>query len=162
MLIRPINESDNKHIAVILREVLIEMDIPRIGSAFEDPEIDNMFESYQSNRSKYFVVEENNKIIVGPKRYLSCDEFLIHECNWIAESDQKKFDALVKLRNTAKPVEVEVKVEMDLESSSANVKLKMPELGISPGQAAVFYDLLDENRVLGGGWIKSTKNYLNG
>ena len=42
MLIRPINESDNKHIAVILREVLIEMDIPRIGSAFEDPEIDNM------------------------------------------------------------------------------------------------------------------------
>ena len=51
MLIRPINESDNKHIAVILREVLIEMDIPRIGSAFEDPEIDNMFESYQSNLS---------------------------------------------------------------------------------------------------------------
>ena len=65
MLIRPINESDNKHIAVILREVLIEMDIPRIGSAFEDPEIDNMFESYQSNRSKYFVVEENNKILGG-------------------------------------------------------------------------------------------------
>ena len=51
---------------------------------------------------------------------------------------------------------------MDLESPSANVKLKMPEFGISPGQAAVFYDLVDENRVLGGGWIKSTKNYLNG
>ena len=27
MLIRPINESDNKQIAVILREVLVEMDI---------------------------------------------------------------------------------------------------------------------------------------
>ena len=39
--------------------------------------------------------------------------------------------------------------------------LKNPEFGISPGQAAVFYDLIDENRVLGGGWIKSTKNYLN-
>ena len=51
MLIRPINESDNKHIAVILRQVLIEMDIPRKGSAFEDPEIDKMYESYQSNRS---------------------------------------------------------------------------------------------------------------
>ena len=51
MLIRPINESDNKQIAVILREVLVEMDIPRIGSAFEDPEIDKMYESYQSNRS---------------------------------------------------------------------------------------------------------------
>jgi len=65
MLIRPINESDNKHISVILREVLIEMDIPRIGSAYEDPEINNMYESYQSNRSIYFVVEKNNKILGG-------------------------------------------------------------------------------------------------
>ena len=65
MLIRPINESDNKHIAVILRQVLIEMNIPREGSAFEDPEIDKMYESYQSNRSIYFVVEENNKILGG-------------------------------------------------------------------------------------------------
>ena len=40
MLIRPIIESDNKPLATILREVLIEMDIPRIGSAFEDPEIE--------------------------------------------------------------------------------------------------------------------------
>ena len=65
MLIRPINESDNKHISVILREVLIEMDIPRKGSAYEDPEINNMYESYQSKRSIYFVVEENNKILGG-------------------------------------------------------------------------------------------------
>ena len=65
MLIRPINESDNKHIAIILREVLIEMDIPKTGSAYEDPEIDKMYESYQSNRSIYFVVEENNKILGG-------------------------------------------------------------------------------------------------
>ena len=74
MLIRPINESDNKHISVILREVLIEMDIPRIGSAYEDPEINNMYESYQSNRSIYFVVEENNKILGGAGINLS----LIH------------------------------------------------------------------------------------
>ena len=65
MLIRPINESDNKHIAIILREVLIEMDIPKIGSAYEDPEIDKMYESYQSDRSIYFVVEENDKILGG-------------------------------------------------------------------------------------------------
>tara|TARA_A100000164_G_scaffold377300_1_gene416170 strand:- start:338 stop:817 length:480 start_codon:yes stop_codon:yes gene_type:complete len=65
MLIRPINDFDNKHIAVILREVLIEMDIPKIGSAYEDPEIDYMYESYQSSRSIYFVVEENNRILGG-------------------------------------------------------------------------------------------------
>ena len=65
MLIRTINESDNKHIAIILREVLIEMNIPKKGSAYEDPEIDNMYESYQSNRSIYFVVEERSKILGG-------------------------------------------------------------------------------------------------
>ena len=91
---------------------------------------------------------------------MSCDEFSINECNWITDSDKNKFDALVKLRNTAKPVQV--KIQTDLEKSSASVMLKNPEFGISPGQAAVFYDLEDKNRVLGGGWIKSTKNYLNG
>ena len=105
-------------------------------------------------------LDKNNKIVVGPKRYLSCDEFSINECNWITDSDKNKFDALVKLRNTAKPVQV--KIQTDLEKSSASVMLKNPEFGISPGQAAVFYDLEDKNRVLGGGWIKSTKNYLNG
>jgi len=114
------------------------------------------------SEAKLYVIsidEKNNKIIVGPKRYLSCDEFLIKECNWLTENDQNKFEALVKVRNTAKPVKV--KVQIDLKKSNASVMLKNPEFGISPGQAAVFYDLADENLVLGGGWIKSTKNYLN-
>ena len=74
-------------------------------------------------------------------------------------NNKNKLNALVKLRNSAKPIEATI--QMDIEKSSANVKLKYPEYGISPGQAAVFYDLIDENHVLGGGWIKSTKNYLN-
>ena len=114
------------------------------------------------NDTKLYVIsidEKSNKIIVGPKRYLSCDEFFINECNWITGSNKNKFEALVKLRNTAKPVQV--KIQTELEKNSASVMLKNPEFGISPGQAAVFYDLIDENRVLGGGWIKSTKNYLN-
>ena len=65
MLIRPIIESDNKPLATILREVLIEMNIPKIGSAYEDPEIDNMYDSYKSSRSRYFVVEVNDQILGG-------------------------------------------------------------------------------------------------
>ena len=65
MLIRPINESDNKFLSVILREVLIEMQIPKKGSAYEDPELDNMFSTYQLPRSKYFVVEERGAILGG-------------------------------------------------------------------------------------------------
>ena len=65
MLIRLINESDNKPLAIILREVIIEMNIPKNGSAYEDPEIDNMYNYYNSTRSRYFVVEENNEVLGG-------------------------------------------------------------------------------------------------
>ena len=107
------------------------------------------------NEAKLYVISidnKNNKIVVGPKRYLSCDEFSINECNWITDSVQNKFDALVKLRNTAKPVKV--KIQTDLEKSSASVMLKNPEFGISPGQACVFYKKDNNgNKLLGGGWI---------
>ena len=65
MLIRSINQSDNKSLSVILREVLVEMKIPQKGSAYEDPELDNMYEAYQFPRSKYFVVEEDKKVLGG-------------------------------------------------------------------------------------------------
>ena len=114
------------------------------------------------NETKLYVIsidEKNNKIIVGPKQYLSCDNFIIKDCNWIMMNNKKKLNALVKLRNSSKPIQATI--QMDVEKSTANVKLKYPEYGISPGQAAVFYDLVDENHVLGGGWIKSTKNLIN-
>jgi putative acetyltransferase len=50
MLIRSINQPDNKSLSVILREVLVEMEIPQKGSAYEDPELDNMYEAYQFPR----------------------------------------------------------------------------------------------------------------
>ena len=65
MLIRSVNQPDNKSLSVILREVLVEMKIPQKGSAYEDPELSNMYEAYQFPRSKYFVVEENKKILGG-------------------------------------------------------------------------------------------------
>ena len=65
MLIRSINQPDNKSLSVILREVLVEMEIPQKGSAYEDPELDNMYEADQFPRSKYFVVEEDKKILGG-------------------------------------------------------------------------------------------------
>ena len=65
MLIRPINQSDNKSLSVILREVLVEMQIPKIGSAYEDPELDDMFNTYQLPRSQYFVVQEGDRILGG-------------------------------------------------------------------------------------------------
>ena len=65
MLIRSVNQSDNKSLSVILRKVLVEMKIPQKGSAYEDPELSNMYEAYQFPRSKYFVVEEDKKVLGG-------------------------------------------------------------------------------------------------
>ncbi len=65
MLIRCINDTDNKSISKILREVLVEMEIPKKGSAFQDPELDKMFETYQHPRSVYYVIEYNKQILGG-------------------------------------------------------------------------------------------------
>ena len=65
MLIRSINESDNKSLSRILREVLVEMEIPKKGSAYEDPELDKMFEAYQNSRSIYYIIEHENHILGG-------------------------------------------------------------------------------------------------
>lgn len=65
MIIRSINKSDNKSLSIILREVLVEMEIPKKGSAYEDPELDKMFEAYQNPRSIYYVIEYKNQILGG-------------------------------------------------------------------------------------------------
>ena len=68
--------------------------------------------------------------------------------------DKKEFknNVLVKVRSTGKLLNAKVNVS---DQNGANVDLKIPEDGISPGQACVFYnkDKLGF-KVLGGGWIK--------
>jgi putative acetyltransferase len=63
--IRPIQEDDNATIAVVIRSVLIEHDVPKVGTAYADASLDCMFETYASPRSCYFVVENHGKIIGG-------------------------------------------------------------------------------------------------
>ena len=63
--IRPIEQSDNKELAKVIREVLIEMGVPKVGTAYEDEALDVMFETYNVPRRAYYVVEENGKIIGG-------------------------------------------------------------------------------------------------
>ena len=63
--IRPIQEADNEMIATVIRSVLIEHDVPKVGTAYADVSLDRMFETYSSPRSCYFVVEKDGKIIGG-------------------------------------------------------------------------------------------------
>jgi putative acetyltransferase len=64
-IIRAIKKEDNKHLAEVIRKVLVDLGVPKIGTAYADKALDCMFETYQGDRSVYFVVEENGTIIGG-------------------------------------------------------------------------------------------------
>ncbi|SHJ04200.1 GNAT family N-acetyltransferase [Aquimarina spongiae] len=63
--IRTIEKKDNEFIASIIREVLVEMGVPKVGTAYEDESLDKMFETYNQPKSVYYVVEENGVILGG-------------------------------------------------------------------------------------------------
>ena len=65
MTLRNIKNSDNEELAALLRSVLVEMGVPKVGTAYEDPELDQMFETYQVAKSAYFVIEEAGKLQGG-------------------------------------------------------------------------------------------------
>lgn len=64
-IIRAIKKEDNTHLAKVIRKVLVDLGVPKIGTAYADKALDCMFETYQGDRSVYFVVEENGIIIGG-------------------------------------------------------------------------------------------------
>lgn len=47
----------------MIRAVFDELNIPKVGTAYEDPYLDFMFEEYSKPRSVYYVVENNGRII---------------------------------------------------------------------------------------------------
>lgn len=65
MTIRPIQEKDNKAIANVIRQVFTGDGFPLQGTAFADPELDKMFETYSRPQSVYFVVEDKGAIVGG-------------------------------------------------------------------------------------------------
>lgn len=63
--IRPITPQDNPHIAFVIRSVFIELDAPKEGTAYADPILDSLFETYQLPLSAYFVIEIDGKVVGG-------------------------------------------------------------------------------------------------
>ncbi len=64
-IIRPVKKSDNKEIAKVIREVLVEMGVPKVGTAYADKALDEMYETYDVPLAEYFVVEQDGKLIGG-------------------------------------------------------------------------------------------------
>ena len=64
-IIREIQQKDNAALAKVVRNVILEMGAPTVGTAYEDKATDQLFETYQKEKAIYFVLEHNQKVVGG-------------------------------------------------------------------------------------------------
>ena len=92
---------------------------------------------------------EKNAIVVGGEEEVHRDTFIVDSVNWIVPPEMIPFHSThVKIRYNHPGSEASLSPKG---GGELEVKFKLPQKAITPGQAAVFYD---EETVLGGGWIK--------
>lgn len=98
---------------------------------------------------------DSNTVIVGSKESLLIKEIKLRELNILA--DKKEFQEIIriKVRSTGKLL----KAKINFIDNYAKVEILDKEIGISPGQACVFYSKDSfGDKVLGGGWIDKVFN----
>ena len=93
-----------------------------------------------------------NRVIVGPRDALACQEVHLSDVNWINVVPDDGATILARLRNTALAMPAKVLWEQ-AGSGSLVLQLDEAQFGIATGQAAAFYEFTNPNHLLGGGWI---------
>lgn len=90
---------------------------------------------------------EQNQVVVGPKNDLRAPGLKGRDLHWIGSERNEPVEALVKIRSRHPGV---ASVIRPLGEGSVEVEFSEAQLGVAPGQAAVFYQ---GSRLLGGCWI---------
>tara|TARA_R110002049_G_scaffold50271_6_gene142741 strand:+ start:1630 stop:2115 length:486 start_codon:yes stop_codon:yes gene_type:complete len=62
VIIRPIVQGDNTAVAKVIRRVLEDLGVPKVGTAYADKALDKMYENYNVPKATYFVVEDGGVI----------------------------------------------------------------------------------------------------
>ncbi len=99
------------------------------------------------------------RVVVGPREALLTRALRLKEENWLGDAasvaDAARADTpvLARVRSSA-PLSP---ARLTWEGDGAAVVFDRPEEGVSPGQACVLYAADDPERVLGGGFIASTR-----
>lgn len=65
LTIRPIERSDNPQLAALIRSILEDLGVPKVGSAYADESLDSLFEYYQAPGSAYYVVLSGSTVLGG-------------------------------------------------------------------------------------------------
>lgn len=89
------------------------------------------------------------RVIVGERRHLAVAEFTVERVNWIVPQPEQAFAADCRIRYRHAGISSLIQ---PVGADKVNVFLNSDQHGVTPGQAAVFYD---GDEVLGGGWIAS-------
>ena len=103
--------------------------------------------------------KENNTVIVGGKEALSISKIYLRDVNFLSKEKEFNKDLFIKVRSTGRLI----KAKVNLDNNKIKVDLHENEMGVSPGQACVFYSKNKfGDKVLGGGFIDKTVNkYLS-
>ena len=111
-----------------------------------------------ANANPLYVVNinaKNNTIIVGSKKSLAIKKIKLRDINILG--DEKEFNETIKIkvRSTGKLLNAKINIR----NNFGDVEILDEEVGVSPGQACVFYSKNKfGDKVLGGGWIHKTEN----
>ena len=62
-VIREITPEDNAQVAQVIRKVFEDMGVPKVGTAYADKALDDMYSNYNVPKAAYFVVEYDGKVI---------------------------------------------------------------------------------------------------
>ena len=90
---------------------------------------------------------EENRVVVGPGRELSATGLEGRDLHWIGVERDEPTEARVKIRSRHPGVQSTIR---PVGGGKVEIEFDEPQIGVSPGQAAVFYQ---GSRVLGGCWI---------
>ncbi|MDO9276477.1 MAG: GNAT family N-acetyltransferase [Lutibacter sp.] len=63
--IREIQLKDNKKIAKVIREILVEFGVPKMGTAYADKILDTLYEAYDTEKAIYYIIEKEGEIFGG-------------------------------------------------------------------------------------------------
>lgn len=94
------------------------------------------------------VEAETKRVVIGTRQDLERRELEADNINWLIDRVPQSFRCTAKIRYLHAGADAEVEI---LEGNRLRVRFDEPQHGVAPGQALVLYD---NDRVLGGGWIR--------
>ncbi len=106
---------------------------------------------------------QNAKVIVGPRAALEVTVIEVENVNWLSDDMSALPNGKSSDTSSVWPMEIEARLRSTQRpgpalltptaDGGARLEMLQPQLGVAPGQAAVFYR---DSQVLGGGWIGNT------